>query len=73
VDSNLIIAIVTSICTAGSTAGVAITALTLSNKRIDRVEVALDKINTSLEMLTGSMHDIGRRLSIMEDRMSSRN
>jgi hypothetical protein len=73
VDSNVVVAIVTSVCTAGSTAGVAITALFLSNKRIDRVEAALDRLTTSmdsrLEMLTGSLHDIDKRLSIIEDRV----
>jgi hypothetical protein len=44
----LVGSILTSVCTAGSTAGVAITALALSNKRIDRVEASLDKINTTL-------------------------
>jgi hypothetical protein len=73
VDSNVVVAIVTSVCTAGSTAGVAITALFLSNKSIDRVEAALDRLTTSmdsrLEMLTGSLHDIDKRLSIIEDRV----
>jgi hypothetical protein len=41
----------------------------LSNKRIDRVEAALDRVNTSLEMLTGSMHELDKRLSIIEDRV----
>lgn len=68
-DSNLVIAIVTSVSTAASTAGVAITALLLSNKRIDRLEANLDKINTTLEMLTGSLHDLDKRLSIIEDRI----
>jgi len=84
-DSALIVAIVTSVSTAGSTAGVAITALLLSNKRIDRVEAALDRfearmertetrflakldsIDRRLEMLTGSIHEIDKRLSIIED------
>jgi hypothetical protein len=79
-DSNLVVAVVTSVCTAGSTAGVAITALLLSNKRIDRVEAALDRLTTAmdarfesvdarLESLTGSLHDIDKRLSIIEDRV----
>jgi len=68
-DNSTIVAIATSVCTASSTAGVAITALVLSNKRIDRVEAAIDKVNTTLEMLTGSLHDIDKRLSIIEDRV----
>jgi hypothetical protein len=52
-DSSLLVAIVTSVCTAASTAGVAITALVLSNKRVDRVEAAIDKVNATLEMLPG--------------------
>jgi hypothetical protein len=79
-DSNLVVAIVTSVCTAGSTAGVAITALMLSNKRIYRLELALDKLTDKMEdrfsgldarldILTGSLHDIDKRLSIIEDRV----
>jgi hypothetical protein len=49
VDSALIVAVVTSLSTAGSTAGVAMTALLLSNKRIDRVEAALDRLSTTVE------------------------
>ena len=68
-DSNLVIAIVTGVSTAASTAGVAITALLLSNKRIDRIEANLDKINATLEMLIGSLHDLDKRLLIIEDRI----
>lgn len=71
-DSNLATAIVTSIATAGSSAGVAITALVLQNKRIDRVEGKLDKIETALEMLTGALHELDKRLSILEDRLPKR-
>jgi hypothetical protein len=63
---------------AGSTAGVAITALILSNKRIDRVELALDRLGAKfdtkfesldarLEMLTGSIHDLDKRLALLEE------
>jgi len=72
-DSNLLVAIVTSVCTAGSTAGVAITALMLSTRRIDRLEAAMDRMTTSvdarLEMLTGAVHKLDKRLSIIEDRV----
>jgi hypothetical protein len=55
-DSDLVVAIVTRVCMAGSTAGVAITALVLSNKRIDRVETAIDgftnSVNSRLDLLT---------------------
>ena len=79
-DGNLVVAMVTSVCTAGSTAGVAITALMPSNKRIDRVESALDKltdkiddrfsgIDARLDILSGSLHEIDKRLSIIEDRV----
>jgi hypothetical protein len=68
-DRNLVVAVVTSICTASSTAGVAITALVLSNNRMDRVEASIDKMSAALEMLTGSLHGIDKRLSIIEDRV----
>jgi hypothetical protein len=55
---------------------VAITALLLSNKRIDRVEAAIDRLNgrfdsmdSRFELLTGALHDIGKRLSVIEDRV----
>ena len=58
-DNNTLVAIVTSVCTAGSTAGVAITALVLSNKRIDRAESAIDgltnSVNSRLDLLTGAL------------------
>jgi len=54
-DSNLLTALVTNVTAAGSTAGVAITALLLSNKRIDRVEAALDRVDARLDRLTASM------------------
>jgi len=75
-DSNLVVAIVTSVCTAGSTAGVAIVALMLSNKRIDRLEAGLDKLNSRFdgmdsrfELLIGAIHDLDKHLSIIEDRV----
>lgn len=72
-DSNLVVAIVTSVCTAGSTAGVAITAIILANKRMDRIEVKIDalenRIGTGLDSLTGAMHELDKRLSIIEDRV----
>jgi len=74
-DSNFVLAIVTSVCTACSTAGVAITALMLSNKRVDRLETALDKLNSRFdgmdsrfELLIGAVHDLDKRLSIIGDR-----
>ncbi len=75
-DSNITVALVTSVCTAGSTAGVAITALLLSNKRIDRVETAIDRLNgrfdsmdSRFDLLTGALHDIDKRMSLIEDRV----
>ncbi len=46
-DNNLLAAIVRSIATAASTSGAVITALVLQNKRIDRLETKLDKIDGS--------------------------
>jgi hypothetical protein len=52
---------------------VAITALVLSNRRIDRVESAIDalanSVNARLDLLTGAFHDLNQRLSIIEDRV----
>jgi len=71
-DANLLAAIVTSLCTAASTSGVAITALVLSSKRMDRIESRLEKIETALEMLTGALHELDKRVSIIEDRILNR-
>ena len=71
-DNSLLAAIVTSVCTAGSTAGVAITALVLNNKRFDRIDARLDKIDSGLEILTGLLHELDKRLSIVEDRILNR-
>ena len=49
VDSNLLTAVITSITTAGSTAGVAIVALVLNNKRFDLIEKRLDRIDVRLD------------------------
>ena len=71
-DNNLAAAIVTSISTAASTAGVAITALILSNKLMDRLEVRLEKIEAALQMLTGALHELDKRVSIIEHRIFRR-
>ena len=95
-DRNLVMAIVASVTTAGSTAGVAITALVISNKPIDRVEASLDQLSgkteakfdrldakfdrlqskmdtkfeevqTTLNLINGNLHEIDKRLGIVED------
>lgn len=71
-DNNLLVAIVTSVSTAASTSGVAITALVLSNKRMDRIEARLEKIEAALDMLTGALHELDKRVSIIEDRIFNR-
>lgn len=55
-DSSVLVAIVTSITTAGSTAGVAITALVLNNKRFDLIEKRLAKIETKLESIDARLN-----------------
>jgi hypothetical protein len=82
-DSALIAAIVTSLATAGSTAGVAVVAILTQNRRIDRLEKKFDDleaivrggfegVNTKIELLTGAMHELDKRLGIVEDRMFGR-
>ena len=71
-DSNLSIVIVSAVSTAASTAAVSITALVISNKLADRIEIRLEKIETALEMLTGALHELGKRVSIIEDRIIRR-
>lgn len=72
-DQSLTAAIVTSIVSSGSTAGVAIVALIINNKRFDSVERKMEKIDTSLEMLNGTTKELDKRLSIIEDRILNRN
>jgi hypothetical protein len=78
-DANIVVAIVS----ASSAVVVGIAALVVNavwmgrafelvNKRIDRLDTGMDKINTTLEMLTGSLHDLDKRLSLMEDRILNR-
>jgi tetrahydromethanopterin S-methyltransferase subunit G len=57
-DANLVTAIVTSVTTAGSTAGVAITALVINNKRFDLIEKRLDKIEAKLEAIDTRLNDM---------------
>lgn len=52
---NIIVAIITSVATAASTAGVAITALVLNNKRFDLIEKRLDAIERRLELIEGDL------------------
>jgi tetrahydromethanopterin S-methyltransferase subunit G len=49
VTDNVLAAIITSIATAASTAGVAITALVLNNKRFDLIEKRLDSIERRID------------------------
>ncbi len=56
-DSNLVIAIVTSVSTAATTAGVSITALPLVYKRIDLVETGLDRLADKMDRLAAKMDE----------------
>ena len=82
-DSNLLATIVTSVTTAGSTAGVAIVALLLNNRRVgalektmekgfDKMDHRFEKLETAVEMLNGTTKELDKRLSIIEDRMFNR-
>lgn len=82
-DSSLAAAIVTSIASAGSTTVVAVVAIMTQNKRIDRIEKKFDDlettmksgfegVNTRIDLLTGSFHDVDKRLGILEDRSFNR-
>ncbi len=75
-DAPLISTIAMSISTSASTAGVAIVALMLNNKRFDtmdkrfdRLEDKLEKLDASIDMLDGTTKELDKRLSIIEDRM----
>ena len=57
-EPNVLTAIITSVTTAGSTAGVAITALVLNNKRFELLEKRLDKIEAKLESIDGRLNEM---------------
>lgn len=57
-DPNLLAAVVTSISTAAATAGVAITALVLNNKRFDLIERRLDKIEARLDAIEARLNEM---------------
>lgn len=59
-DNNLLAAIVPSVTTAGSTAGVAITALILNNKRFDLLEKRLDTLERCLERIETRLEGMER-------------
>jgi hypothetical protein len=76
-DSSLVAAIVTSICTAGCNASVAITALVLSDKGIGRLESAVDRLEARLDRtsfpgtdsLVRAVRAVDKRLAMIEDRL----
>jgi peptidoglycan hydrolase CwlO-like protein len=57
-DANLLTAVITSVSSAASTAGVATTALVLNNKRFDLIEKRLDKIEAKLESIDARMNEM---------------
>ena len=52
------VAVITSVTSAGSTAGVAITALVLNNKRFDLIEPRLDKIESKLDGIDSRLNEM---------------
>jgi hypothetical protein len=58
IEANVLAAVITSVTSAGATAGVAITALVLNNKRFDLIERRLDKIETKLESIDTRLNEI---------------
>jgi hypothetical protein len=57
-DSNILVAVITSVTSAASTAGVAITALVLNNKRFDLIEKRLDKMESKLESIDTRLNEM---------------
>ena len=57
-DTNILIAVITSVTSASATAGVAITALVLNNKRFDLIERRLDKIEGKLEAIDTRLNEM---------------
>ena len=67
-DSNILVAVITSVTSAASTTGVAITAIILNNKRFEVMERRIESIETKLDMIIGKANDIDTRLAVLEDR-----
>jgi hypothetical protein len=65
VDSNIAVALVTG----GSTCLLGISALFLNGKRMDDMKQELVSLRTAIDLLTGSLHEVDKRLSIIEDRI----
>ena len=66
-DANLLSAIVTSIATAGSTAGVAITAIVLNNKRFESLERRLESIERDLKEFFKAEAEHDREIARLKD------
>jgi hypothetical protein len=58
IDTNILVAVITSVTSAASTAGVAITAIVINNKRFELLEKRLDKIETKLEGIDTRLNEI---------------
>jgi hypothetical protein len=68
VTDNVLAAIITSIATAASTAGVAITALVLNNKRFDLIEKRLDAIERKLELIQSDLKQFYKDIALLRAR-----
>lgn len=57
---NVIAAIITSVATAASTVGVAITALVLNNKGFDLIEKRLGSVERKLELIESDLEQVAQ-------------
>lgn len=68
-DTNILVAVITSVTSAASTSGVAITAILLNNKRFDLTDKRLDRMESSfesrLDRIDAKLESIDTRLNEM--------
>ena len=64
-DANVTVAIITAVTTSASTAGVAITALVLNNKRFDALDKRFELIERRLDKIETKLDSIDARLNEM--------
>ncbi|MDQ2840552.1 MAG: hypothetical protein M3Y72_05840 [Acidobacteriota bacterium] len=65
-SDSLLAAIVTAVATSASTAGVAITALVLSNKRFDLTEKRFESIDKRFDLIEKRLDKIERTLELIQ-------
>jgi hypothetical protein len=67
-DTNIAVAVITG----GFSSLVGIAALFINSKRVDDLREEVKGLRVAIDLLTGAMHELDKRLSIIEDRFLRR-